>query len=309
MTKSEPLKDPWGREIRSLRISLTQRCNLNCIYCHHEGEKHQKKQNQEIPLEMVVRIVEVLKGAAGIERVKFSGGEPLLREDLPDILARLPDLRDLSLTTNGVLLEEIAPLLHHQRLRINVSLDTLKEDRYTRITGAPPKMLSRIRSGIDKACELGFLPLKLNFVLLKGVNDDEIWDMVSYIRELNEKWGEGSVILQLIELLDFGGIEGLRADLKVIEEELKAISDAMRCREMHHRRKYLIDGVEVEVVRPMDNSEFCANCNRLRVTSDGRFKPCLLREDNLVEIRDMTEQGIIDAFKRAVALREPFFKG
>ncbi len=301
--------DPYGRQIRSLRISLTQRCNLNCLYCHHEGENERNKLNNEISCRMVVRIVEVLQGAAGIERVKFSGGEPLLRDDLPKILTKLPDLRDISLTTNGILLEDVAPLLPRRGLRINVSLDTLKEDRYMRISGAGHGMLARTLAGIDKACELGFLPLKLNFVLLKGVNDDEIWDLVSYVRRLNERWGEGSVILQLIELLDFGGIEELKMDMKVLEKELAGKADAIRCREMHHRRKYLIDGVEVEVVRPMDNSEFCANCNRLRVTSDGKFKPCLLRDDNLVVIRDLSDEGIIDAFMKSLDLREPFFKG
>jgi len=258
--------------------------------------------------EMIVKIIETLK-RMGIERVKFSGGEPFMREDLPEILARLPDLQDISVTTNGTLLEDVIPRLPHRRLRINVSLDTLREERYMQITGAGEGVFSSVLRGIDEACKRGFLPLKLNFVLLKGINDDEVEEMISYVQQLNERWGRGSVILQLIELLDFGGIEDLRGDMRAIEGELMARADEIRCREMHHRRKYLIDGVEVEIVRPMDNSEFCANCNRLRVTSDGRFKPCLLREDNLVEIRDMTEQGIIDAFKRAVALREPFFKG
>jgi len=257
---------------------------------------------------MVVKIVEVLK-TAGIERVKFSGGEPLLRQDLPEILAGLPALRDVSLTTNGILLEDVAPRLPASGLRINVSLDTLRAERYTRITGASGKMLARTLAGIDKACELGFSPLKLNFVLLKGINDDEIWDMAGYIRKLNDRWGQGSVMLQLIELLDFGGIEELRGNMKAIEGELAVKCDSIRCRTMHHRRKYLIDEVEVEVVRPMDNSEFCANCNRLRVTSDGKLKPCLLRDDNLVEIRDMTDEDIMDAFVRSLALREPFFKG
>ncbi|OFV68002.1 MAG: molybdenum cofactor biosynthesis protein MoaA [Candidatus Syntrophoarchaeum caldarius] len=258
---------------------------------------------------MVVKIVEVLKTTAGIDRVKFSGGEPLLRDDLPEILAALPALSDISLTTNGTLLEDVAPSLPACGLRINVSLDTLRAERYARITGAPGKMLARTLAGINRACELGFSPLKLNFVLLQGINDDEIWDVVEYIRKLNARWGKGSVILQLIELLDFNGIEELRGNMKAIESELALKCDSIRCRTMHHRRKYLIDEVEVEVVRPMDNSEFCANCNRLRVTSDGKFKPCLLRDDNLVAIEDLGNDAIMDAFMRSLALREPFFKG
>lgn len=290
------LRDDYGRSVTGLRISVTSRCNLNCIYCHGEGERRGKR--EEIEIETIEEIVRVAS-SFGIKKVKFSGGEPLIRSDFVDIIARLPKLDDVSLTTNGTFLDKYAKELAEVGLdRVNISLDSLKEEKYRLITGAP--ILSRVFDGIHSAVDAGLNPIKLNMVLLKGINDDEVGEMIEFARS-------HSLILQLIELMDFGDVHEYQFDLSIIEEMLKSRASKIRERKMHKRRKYILDDVEVEVVRPIDNSEFCANCSRLRVTSDGRLKPCLLRDDNLVDI-GKTEKEISDAFKLAVKRREPFYK-
>jgi cyclic pyranopterin phosphate synthase len=237
----------------------------------------------------------------GIRKVKLSGGEPLLRDDLVDLIANLPRLDDVSLTTNGTLLKDTAEDLKEAGLnRVNISLDSLDENKYSFITGKD--MLSSVLDGIESAIDADLFPIKLNMVILRGVNEAEIDEMIDFSRER-------SLILQLIELLDIHpGLDKYRYDFSMIEETLSSRASRITEREMHRRRKYLIDGSEVEVVRPMDNSVFCANCSRLRITSDGKAKPCLLRNDNLVPLGE-TEDEICEAIKLAVKRREPFYKG
>ncbi len=142
------------------------------------------------------------------------------------------------------------------------------------------------------------MPIKLNVVVLKK-NEAEIPDLIDFCRRKG-------VILQLIELLDLKNL-GISGDIEGIERGLAARADSIRTREMHRRRKYFLDGAEVEVVRPMDNTEFCANCTRLRVTSDGKIKPCLLRSDNLIDIDTCDTDKIKELLQAANARREPYF--
>jgi cyclic pyranopterin phosphate synthase len=141
-------------------------------------------------------------------------------------------------------------------------------------------------------------------VLLKGINDTEILKMMDFIRRY-----EGKVILQLIELMDFQKTAKYKVNINEIEKFLESKASEIKEREMHRRKKYYIDGAEVELVRPIDNSHFCANCNRLRVTSDGRLKPCLLRNDNLVDVNNKEPEEIVELLKLAMDKREPFYKG
>jgi len=291
------LRDPFGRNINGLRIAVTSQCNMRCLYCHHEGEVNPGDQMSGETITNVIRA-----GAdMGVKSIKFTGGEPLMRPDLEEILKDLPQHLDLSLTTNGTFLAERAQALAKAGLdRVNVSLDSLNPDIYSKITGGTKKDLDRVLKGIDAALEAGLTPIKLNMVILKE-NEDEVWDMVDFARE-------NGLILQLIELLDLEGL-GLGGDLGRIEDELERRADRIVTRRMHRRRKYFLQGAEVEVVRPIDNTEFCANCNRLRVTSDGKLKPCLLRNDNLVEMGSPTTKEAKDLLKKATALREPYFTG
>ncbi|MDM7935409.1 MAG: GTP 3',8-cyclase MoaA [Methanothrix sp.] len=288
--------DRFGRGVTGVRIALTHRCNLRCIYCHHEGEM---STGREMPPEMVIGVARAAADL-GVRSVKLTGGEPLLREDLAYILSRIPDEMEVSLTTNGVYLAEKASDLASAGLdRVNVSLDTLRADRYQAITGGREGDMERVLEGIDAANDAGLRPVKLNMVVLRR-NEDEVWDLTELSRERG-------LILQLIELLDLRGL-GISGDIGSIERELARRAEWVRTREMHRRRKYFFDGAEVEVVRPMDNTEFCAHCTRLRVTSDGRIKPCLLRNDNLIEIGTCDPVRIRQLLLEANELREPYFR-
>jgi cyclic pyranopterin phosphate synthase len=205
-----------------------------------------------------------------------------------------------SITTNGILLADLATELKEAGLRrVNVSLDSLNPDTYKKISG-----MDRLRDvlvGIDAALDAGLTPIKLNMVVLDGVNDNEIEDFLAYVR------GNRNLVLQLIELMHFNDCT-YRGDLNVVEDSLALRSKQIITRRMHHRKKYCLDGAEVEVVRPLHNTEFCAFCNRLRVTSDGKLKPCLLRTDNHIDIRNKAGAELEALFQKAVSLREPFYK-
>ena len=314
------LIDGYGRGIRSLRFSIMNRCNLNCIYCHAEGEEYSG--GEPLSAELIIAIARVASRYYNIRRVKFSGGEPLMRDDLPAIVQAIRVfMDDISLTTNGTLLSSRAAELADSGLdRVNISLDSLREERYDAITRTRNN-LSRVIDGIYTAIDAGLTPVKLNMVLLKGVNDNEIEDMIEFVRKCNERGrdrgrgdrGVGSrevVILQLIELIPSfnSAIDIYRPDFDKLEAELRAKASAVKTRRLQRRQKYIVDGVEVEVVHPMDNTEFCANCTRLRITSEGMIKPCLLRNDNLVPIERVDDEHIISRLKMAMRYREPFFR-
>ena len=290
------LRDPFNRPVSNLRISLTPKCNLSCIYCHREGEKSPKEQISS------GEIAEILRVAAKFEirSVKFTGGEPLLRSDLLDIVRSVPAGMESSITTNGILLADLATELKKAGLRrVNVSLDSLNPDTYKKISGMD--RLHDVLVGIDAALDAGLTPIKLNMVVLDGVNDNEIEDFLGYVR------GNRNLVLQLIELMHFNDCT-YHGDLNVVEDSLALRSKQIITRRMHHRKKYCLDGAEVEVVRPLHNTEFCAFCNRLRVTSDGKLKPCLLRTDNHIDIRNKAGAELEALFQKAVSLREPFYK-
>jgi len=289
------LKDSFNRPVSNLRISVTPKCNLSCIYCHREGEK-----TTEGPL-TAAEIAEVLRVAAGfgIRSVKFTGGEPMLRPDLIEIIRSVPAGMESSITTNGTLLAGLAADLRQAGLRrVNVSIDSLDPATYRKIAGTD--RLSDVLEGIDAAIAHGLTPVKLNMVVLKGINDHEIDDFLTYVR------GNRDLVLQLIELMNFNDCDH-HGDLNGLENTLASRSKQIITRRMHHRKKYCLDGAEVEVVRPLHNTEFCAFCNRLRLTSDGKLKPCLLRTDNHVDIRGKSGKELEDLFVEAVRRREPFY--
>lgn len=290
------LKDAFDRPVTNIRISITKQCNLSCIYCHREGERSPRDQ---LSLEEIAEILRV-SAVFGIRSVKFTGGEPLLRPDLTDIIRAVPAGMECSLTTNGTLLAGMAQDLRKAGMkRVNVSLDSLDPETYKKITGIDK--LSDVLEGIDAALEAGLTPIKLNMVMLEGINDHEMDDFLSYVR------GNRNLILQLIELMDFNSCEH-HNDLTGLEAMLASKSKQIVTRRMHHRKKYCLDGAEVEVVRPVHNTEFCAFCNRLRVTSDGKLKPCLMRTDNHIDIRGKKGKELEDLFVKAVAERVPYYR-
>jgi cyclic pyranopterin phosphate synthase len=240
----------------------------------------------------------------------ITGGEPLLRKDIKEIVTAVTaaGMEEVSMTTNGTLLAKIAAELADAGLnRVNISLDTLDETTYKRITGR--MLLQEVFEGIDAALAAGLTPVKLNMVLLAGINEHEVERMINYTS------GRG-IILQLIELLDAGGknFTIYHRDLDNIEQSLRERAVAVRTRRlMQARRRYILPDGEVEVVKPMHNSEFCMHCTRLRLTPDGFLKPCLMRNDNLVDILSPISAGDLEgarrAFAEAIARREPYFRG
>jgi GTP 3',8-cyclase len=290
------LKDSFNRPVTNIRISLTKQCNLSCIYCHREGEKSSKEQLT------AAEIAEILQVSAGfgIRSVKFTGGEPLLRPDLLEIIRSVPEGMECSLTTNGTLLAGLARDLKAAGLkRVNVSLDSMDPATYKKIAGID--RLGDVLAGIAAAVDAGLTPVKINMVVLEGINDHEINDFLAYIRN------NRNLILQLIELMDFNNCE-YHGDITGLEHDLAARSKTILTRRMHHRKKYCLDGAEVEVVRPVHNTEFCAFCNRLRVTSDGKLKPCLMRTDNHIDIKGKHGKELEDLFQKAVAERVPYYR-
>ncbi len=296
------LIDRFGRRITNLRIAVTNRCNLHCIYCHREGEDNPGK---EMDIEDIIRISRAFY-ELGVKKVKLTGGEPLLRSDIVEIINSLPPFKEISLTTNGAFLARMADDLKEAGLnRVNVSLDTLKEDVYSFITGG--SCVQAVIDGIEAACNARLTPVKVNMVVMRGLNENEVNDLLEFTGRFNRNGV--NVILQVIELLKLPGLEKYYCDIIPIEKLYASRAKIVIIRSMHRRRQYILGKAAIEFVRPLDNSEFCLHCNRIRVTSDGKIKPCLLRNDNLVDVRGLNGGELIKAIKRAVELREPYFKG
>lgn len=302
------VKDKYDRPILSLRITLTNRCNVNCIYCHHDGMRSSK--NEMTPDE-IYKICQIAK-RIGVRKIRLSGGEPLIRKDIVEIISKISSIgfNDISITTNGILLEKYAKDLKEAGLdRVNVSLDTLNPETYEFIT--KKDYLEAAKKGILKSVEVGLYPVKINMVIMKDINEHEIKDMFNFCKDNN-------MVLQLIELIESENCDDDKFSaeyhykLDMVEERLSDIADEVREREfMQGRRKYYINGGEIEVVKPVDNSKFCANCTRLRVTPDGKIKPCLLRNDNLVDIitdirNNESDEKLEEIFLKGIDKREPF---
>jgi len=301
--------DKFQRPVISLRISITNRCNIQCFYCHHDGIIPQE---YEMTPEEIERIALIARNI-GIKKIRLSGGEPLIRGDIVDIISKISALefKDVSLTTNGTLLEGYAKSLKNAGLnRVNVSFDTLNPGTYRFITKS--SYVERVKRGIKKAVDVGLYPVKINMVVMKGINNEEIWEMFQFCKE-------NGAILQLIELLktescpDSDFFDDYYYDMSIIEEELLEKASSVKTRSfMQDRKKYFLEGGEIEVVRPMDNTEFCKNCTRLRITPEGKLKPCLLRNDNLVDLMGPIRRGVSDEdlenlFIKAITNREPYY--
>jgi len=307
------LTDNSGRPLLNLRISITQRCNNRCAYCHREGEVQRANRSAEMmSVEEIVRIAKVAVDL-GIARIKLTGGEPLMRKDLPEIvsgISAIPGLRDLSLTTNGLLLGGgMAKKLRDCGLkRVNISLPSLNPETYHKLTGGK---LDAALEGIKAAITADFCPVKLNTVVLKDVNVGDVPELIDYA-------GKMGVVLQLIELDPVNvGDEYYSEHHRSLDEQetmLKEKATSIEKRPfMHNRVIYHLPNATVEVVKPIENTDFCMHCTRMRITSDGKLKPCLMRNDNLTDIltpirRGATEEELKQLFVKANQLREPYNK-
>lgn len=306
------LIDGFGRPLLNLRVAVTQECNLRCLYCHREGEDRNEPDSlAEMTTDEIVRIVRIAVGL-GISKVKLTGGEPLMRKDIIEIvrgIAGVQGLKDLSMTTNGTLLAPLTKDLHMSGLmRVNVNLPTLNSEVYNELTGG---RLEDVLGGVKAAVDVGFYPVKLNMLVLKGVNEDAVPELIEFAK------GSG-MILQLIELEPINISEGYyHAHHKSLDDyesmlRQRAVKVEIRHR-MQNRPVYHLPDAKVEVVHPIENTAFCMHCTRLRVTSEGKLKPCLMRNNNLVDAltpmrNGASDEELIELFKLANQKREPYNK-
>ncbi|MCI4365376.1 MAG: GTP 3',8-cyclase MoaA [Thermoplasmata archaeon] len=299
------LVDSVGREVTDIRISVTKRCNFTCVYCHDEGlgpvAKPKSPHEEEMsPLE-VERLVRVAR-EFDIRSVKFTGGEPLVRPDLEEIVSRtVRHVEDVSLTTNGSMLAARAESLRNAGLkRVNVSVDSLDPTAFHEIRGGS---LAPVLKGVEAALRVGLKPVKLNLVVFRPT--------LPHIPELIRfaSCTEG-LRVQLIEFMpELVGPKDWSVDIDSVKRWLESRADRVLVREMHHRKIYLFRGAEVEVVDPVRNPEFCMNCHRIRVTHKGELKGCLNRNDDLVPTRGLDDGGLRDAFRSVVRTRVPYYGG
>jgi cyclic pyranopterin phosphate synthase len=302
--------NPLSRNVKNLRICVTESCNLKCFFCHREWDP---SNNKCISLNEIKKIVEVASGL-GVERVKITGGEPLIRNDIVEIVREVSPLAgEVSLVTNGVLLEKYASRLKEAGLsRVNVNLPTLNPLKYSEITGS--REIDKVFNGINAAIDADLSPIKINMVILKGVNEEDVAEMLDYTSSIG-------AVLQLIELQPIPGdkqvFEKFHLNLDGIEKSIASKSAMKTLNPTGQRVIYTLseNGAKslVEIVSPFENPEFCSHCSKLRVTCDGRLKPCLLRNDNLVDIVRLIRSGadmdsLRKSFMEAIMLKEPYWK-
>ena len=288
------LIDRFGRHIDYLRLSVTDRCDLRCSYCMPEGFRDFEEPEHWLTFDELERLIGIF-ARIGVGRVSITGGEPLLRRNLPELAGRLsalPGLRDLSLSTNATQLDRHADALKQAGIsRINVSLDSLKAERFAKICGRDS--YSKVMSGLLAAKSAGFAPIKINMVAMKGENDDEIDNMVEFCHE-------HGFILRLIEAMPMGdtGRNTQYLDLQPIADRLKhkygLIEHSTPLGAGPARYLGSADGqFNVGFITPI-SQHFCATCNRVRLSVDGTLDMCLGQEERY-EFRPLLRGGASDA--------------
>lgn len=299
------LHDNYGRQVTYLRVSITDRCNLRCFYCLPRSCGVPAR-SARLDLDEIAAIVRVGVGL-GISKIRITGGEPLVHPGVIDFvreLNRLDDIRDLALSTNGTLLAEHAVALREAGLaRVNVSLDSLKPAVFRAVSGRSD--LARVIAGIDAAAAAGLAPIKLNVVVMRGVNDEELPAMLDFAAEHRAQ-------ARLIEYMPLGLAERWSSSYVSRDEILDRIrarlADEPVRRQPGDTAAYyaLRGGGEVGLISPV-SCRFCDLCNRLRLTSDGKLRPCLTG-DGEVDLRDalrpeIRDDAIAAAFRTATAGR------
>jgi len=298
------------RKIDYIRISLTDRCNLRCVYCMPEEGVELLKHEEMMSFEEIYNLIKALV-PLGIKKVRLTGGEPLVRknvEELIKMLRSIPEIEDITLTTNGIMLEEMAEGLKTAGLsRINVSLDSLDEDKFRKITRWGS--LAKVLAGIDKAIAIGLTPVKINVVAIKGFNDDE------FIKLADFAYGK-DVQVRFIELMPIGESDEEAIlkhfpidDIKKLIETKYKLEVNKNIRTNGPAENYsIIGGIgSVGFIGALSH-KFCSSCNRLRLTADGRFRPCLYIDkeyDVLGLIRSGASDEELRTFVEEIILGKP----
>jgi cyclic pyranopterin phosphate synthase len=301
------LYDSWQRQINYLRISVTDHCNLNCVYCSAGPVPHLPR-SEILSYEEIQRLVRVA-ASLGITKVRLTGGEPLVRPDLVVLVrmvSQIEGIDDVSLTTNGILLGQYAAELKKAGLdRVNVSLDTLRADRFQRITGQA--QLNEVLAGIDAANRVGLQPVKINMVVMRGINDDEVVDFARMT--VDPGWH-----VRFIEFMPLGTseVEALQTvSTQEIQEQLLTLGKLEPYTGKTGNgpaRYYRLPGARgtIGFISPM-TEHFCHSCNRLRLTADGQLRPCLLDDDE-VNLKEALRNGasterLMELIQKAVATK------
>lgn len=302
--------DSLQRPLHSLRVSVTDRCNFRCAYCmpvEHFGDVFAFKEHEEIlRLEEIERLVRLFVGL-GVEKVRLTGGEPLMRRGLLDLVAQLraiDGLKEIALTTNASMLASLAEPLRKAGLdRVSVSLDTLDPDRFRDLAGTKLP-LGRVLGGIQAAQAAGFAPIKLNCVLQRGVNDGDILPLVDYAREQG-------LVLRFIEFMDVGTQNGWKLDRVVPSQEVRATIEAVHPLEVleepllgrvAQRFRYRDGKGELGLISSV-SSPFCGGCDRARLSADGRLYTCLFASGGM-DLKAFLRGGSSDEDLRALLLSQ-----
>jgi cyclic pyranopterin phosphate synthase len=307
----EPLRDGWGREIRSVRVSVTDKCNFRCTYCMPAEGLEWLGRAEILTFEEIARLVGVL-ASLGVDEVRLTGGEPLVRRDLPTLvamLAAIPGVRDLSLTTNGVLLDRLAgPLVAAGLKRINVSLDSLSHVRFAELTRRDA--LDAVLRGLEEAERYPELrPIKVNCVAIKGFTEEEVPALAELARRK-------PYIVRFIEFMPLDADEIWREDQVLAGGEIRALIEErygplveLPAKASSTARRFgFADGIgELGFVNPV-SEPFCSSCDRIRLTADGQLRTCLFsrREWDLkTPLRDgSSDKQLVAALRNAVAHKE-----
>ena len=311
--KNMPLRDAHNRTIRDLRVSLTDRCNFRCFYCLPNGEPPLARKETILTFEEIVYLADIFV-SLGIEKIRLTGGEPLIRKDVPKLVAKLaklkPALRDLALTTNGFDFPRHATALKFAGLdRVTISLDSLDREKFIDITGVDA--LDKVFAAIDAAKTFGFKPVKINAVIVRGSNDNEVVDFARFARE-------NALSFRFIEFMPLDSGHEWSREMVVAGREIHdAINEVYPLRLKVSSRgsetawKYeFADGApgEIGIIAPVTEM-FCGACSRIRLTADGQIRTCLFSttEHNL---RDLVRSGatrveIVGFIEDVVTKKEP----
>lgn len=270
------LVDKWGRVLEGLRVSVTSLCNYSCIYCHREGPANKGEGLNPDEYRAVASVATSL----GIARFKLTGGEPLFRGDVVDVIKAFSEAKpvDLSMTTNGFYLEELAQRLAEAGLRrVNVNIPSLSRDRYKYVSKVDG--LDKVLKGLRAALNAGLKPITINVVLLKSINDAEFADFIEFASQNGYR-------LRFIELEPISVpkpvFDKLYASLDAVMRYLEGVAVHKYVRKLHNRPVYVLDtGTEVEIVKWTHNTAFCMNCSRVRLSADGVLLPCIMVADGV----------------------------
>ena len=299
------LLDGFGRRVSYLRVSITDRCNLNCLYCRPETHEIVcKKRDELLSFEEIVRLISLMS-EMGVNKVRITGGEPLTRQNVPELVKMIqqnPKIEDLALSTNAVLLDKYAvPLKEAGLQRLNIGLDTVDPEQFKKLTSGD---LQRVLRGINAAKNAGFNPIKINVVVIRGLNDNHLREMVDYA-------SKNSLCIRFIEYMPMCSNDGWENKHVPVSEMIEKIADRLILDERNEvagvpaRYIKLKDGSgEVGFITPISKN-FCQDCNRLRLTAEGNLRVCL-PSNKETGLKELMRNGATDDELEAV-IREAVF--